>query len=136
MSRTFVNFAVLSIALAISAGALALSANGQPAEAPNARIERLEGAVLAPCCYTEPVSIHQSEIALKMRHRNRQMGWRRQKRPRNSGHVCRSLRGQGAGGSAHQTRMVGTLDSVAHGDFRDGLRFLAFAALASQDSPG
>lgn len=67
MSRTFVSFAVLSIALAISAGALALPANRQPAEEPNARIERLEGAVLAPCCYTEPVSIHQSEIALKMR---------------------------------------------------------------------
>jgi len=67
MSRTFVNFAVLSIALAISAAALVLPANGQPAEATNARIERLEGAVLAPCCYTEPVSIHQSEIAVKMR---------------------------------------------------------------------
>ena len=32
-----------------------------------ARIERLQNAVLAPCCYTEPVSRHQSEIALKMR---------------------------------------------------------------------
>ena len=50
-----------------SAGAHALPARGQPAEEPRARIERLEGAVLAPCCYTEPVSIHQSEIALKMR---------------------------------------------------------------------
>jgi cytochrome c-type biogenesis protein CcmH/NrfF len=27
----------------------------------------LEHAVLAPCCYTEPVAIHQSEIAVKMR---------------------------------------------------------------------
>ncbi len=32
-----------------------------------ARIGRLERAVLAPCCYAEPVAIHQSEIALKMR---------------------------------------------------------------------
>jgi cytochrome c-type biogenesis protein CcmH len=32
-----------------------------------ARIERLEDAVLAPCCYTEPVSRHQSDIAIKMR---------------------------------------------------------------------
>ena len=32
-----------------------------------ARIQRIESAVLAPCCYTEPVSRHQSEIALKMR---------------------------------------------------------------------
>lgn len=32
-----------------------------------ARIDRLENAVLAPCCYTEPVSRHRSEIALKMR---------------------------------------------------------------------
>ena len=65
MSRPFVSLSVL--ALAIFAGTLTLPANGQPAETPNTRIERLEGAVLAPCCYTEPVSIHQSEIALKMR---------------------------------------------------------------------
>jgi cytochrome c-type biogenesis protein CcmH/NrfF len=31
------------------------------------RVLRLENAVLAPCCYTEPVSRHQSEIAMKMR---------------------------------------------------------------------
>ncbi len=31
------------------------------------RVLRLENAVLAPCCYSEPVSRHQSEIALKMR---------------------------------------------------------------------
>ena len=31
------------------------------------RVARLENAVLAPCCYTEPVSKHQSEIAMKMR---------------------------------------------------------------------
>lgn len=32
-----------------------------------ARIERLENMVLAPCCYAEPVARHQSEIAVKMR---------------------------------------------------------------------
>jgi cytochrome c-type biogenesis protein CcmH/NrfF len=32
-----------------------------------ARIERLEKAVLAPCCYTQTVALHQSEIAVKMR---------------------------------------------------------------------
>ena len=32
-----------------------------------ARIARLERRVLAPCCYTESVAIHQSEIAMKMR---------------------------------------------------------------------
>lgn len=37
------------------------------AEQQQARVERLERAVLAPCCYTESVAIHQSEIAVKMR---------------------------------------------------------------------
>ncbi len=37
------------------------------AGAPPDRVLRLENAVLAPCCYTEPVSRHQSEIAMKMR---------------------------------------------------------------------
>jgi cytochrome c-type biogenesis protein CcmH len=32
-----------------------------------ARIERLENMVLAPCCYAEPVARHQSEISIKMR---------------------------------------------------------------------
>jgi cytochrome c-type biogenesis protein CcmH/NrfF len=32
-----------------------------------ARILRIEDEVPAPCCYTEPVSRHQSEVALKMR---------------------------------------------------------------------
>jgi len=67
MSRTFVSFAVLSIALAITAGALALAPNREAQDDRSARIARLEDAVLAPCCYTEPVSRHQSEIALKMR---------------------------------------------------------------------
>jgi cytochrome c-type biogenesis protein CcmH/NrfF len=39
----------------------------ETAEQQQARVDRLERAVLAPCCYTEPVAIHQSEIAVKMR---------------------------------------------------------------------
>lgn len=31
------------------------------------RIAALEGKLLAPCCYMEPVGRHQSEIALRMR---------------------------------------------------------------------
>lgn len=36
-------------------------------EQQQARVERLEHAVLAPCCYTQTVAVHQSEIAVKMR---------------------------------------------------------------------
>jgi len=39
---------------------------GTPAEQ-QVRVRRIEDAVLAPCCYAEPVSTHQSEIAVKMR---------------------------------------------------------------------
>jgi cytochrome c-type biogenesis protein CcmH/NrfF len=41
-----------------------------PAETPDqqrARVERIEAALLAPCCYREQLSRHQSEIAVKMR---------------------------------------------------------------------
>jgi cytochrome c-type biogenesis protein CcmH/NrfF len=34
---------------------------------PQSRIDRLERTLLAPCCYEEPISRHQSEIATKMR---------------------------------------------------------------------
>jgi len=68
MSRIFVSFAVLSMVFAIfPAEALALPAGREARDDESARIVRLEDAVLAPCCYTEPVSKHQSEIALKMR---------------------------------------------------------------------
>ena len=67
MSQTRNAVAGFGIALAIAAGILALPANSQNSEDPAARITRLEHAVLAPCCYTEPVAIHQSEIAVKMR---------------------------------------------------------------------
>jgi cytochrome c-type biogenesis protein CcmH len=46
---------------------LPLLALAETVEQPQARVDRLEHAVLAPCCYTESVAIHQSEIALKMR---------------------------------------------------------------------
>ena len=42
----------------------------RPAETPDeqrARIARIKNALLAPCCYREPLSHHQSEIAVKMR---------------------------------------------------------------------
>ena len=41
--------------------------HAETVEQQQARADRLEHAVLAPCCYTEPVAIHQSEIAVKMR---------------------------------------------------------------------
>ena len=44
-----------------------VSAAGETPDEQKARVRRIEDAVLAPCCYTEPVSRHQSEIALKMR---------------------------------------------------------------------
>jgi cytochrome c-type biogenesis protein CcmH len=46
---------------------LPVLALAERAEQPQARVARLEHAVLAPCCYTESVAIHQSEIAVKMR---------------------------------------------------------------------
>jgi len=49
------------------AGEWPLCAAAETPDEQKARIERLEQAVLAPCCYSEPVSRHQSEIAVKMR---------------------------------------------------------------------
>ena len=43
-----------------------LAYGGVPQEQ-RARIQRLEKVVLAPCCYTETVGQHQSEIAVRMR---------------------------------------------------------------------
>lgn len=31
------------------------------------RVENLENALLAPCCYTEPISRHRSEVAFQMK---------------------------------------------------------------------
>ena len=42
-------------------------AYGGAVEEPRARVQPLEKAVLAPCCYAETVGLHQSEIAVQMR---------------------------------------------------------------------
>jgi cytochrome c-type biogenesis protein CcmH/NrfF len=42
-------------------------ANVDTADRRRARIEHLEDSLLAPCCYTGPVSRHESEMAIKMR---------------------------------------------------------------------
>jgi cytochrome c-type biogenesis protein CcmH len=46
---------------------LAASLAAQPAADRQARIEKLESSLLAPCCWSEPVSRHRSEISLQMR---------------------------------------------------------------------
>ena len=59
MSAVFLSLAVAGVLVSLA-----------PAETPaeqKARVQRIEDLVLAPCCYTEPVSRHQSEIAVKMR---------------------------------------------------------------------
>ena len=58
-------FAVLAC-MALAQGFVSIIAADGADEA-RARIRRIENAVLAPCCYTEPVSRHQSEVAIKMR---------------------------------------------------------------------
>ena len=55
------------LALFALPGFPALWGTAETPEEQKARVERIEDAVLAPCCYTEPVSRHQSEIAVKMR---------------------------------------------------------------------
>jgi cytochrome c-type biogenesis protein CcmH/NrfF len=67
MSQIYVRVAVSGFLLLSSVATCALPGNAAALENQKSRIERLENAVLAPCCYTEPVSRHQSEIALKMR---------------------------------------------------------------------
>jgi cytochrome c-type biogenesis protein CcmH len=52
--------------VALIAAAQAFAMQETPAQQ-QTRIDRLEKSVLAPCCYTQPVSQHQSEIAVKMR---------------------------------------------------------------------
>lgn len=54
-------FPLLFLALLTSLG------GAETVDQRQARIEHLEHAVLAPCCYTESVAVHQSEIAVKMR---------------------------------------------------------------------
>ena len=40
---------------------------GQLSGEQQARVERLQNRILAPCCYSEPVSLHQSDVSLQMR---------------------------------------------------------------------
>jgi cytochrome c-type biogenesis protein CcmH/NrfF len=56
----------IQIWLGVIAVLAVLASGGVPQER-RARIQRLEKAVLAPCCYTETVGRHQSEIAVQMR---------------------------------------------------------------------
>jgi cytochrome c-type biogenesis protein CcmH/NrfF len=67
VSHSYARFAVVCFLIPAAAGIFAQPANGETADEQKARIARLGDAVLAPCCYTEAVSRHQSEIALKMR---------------------------------------------------------------------
>jgi len=67
MSSARLRFGVFRLLMLTLAGASAFSADAETANDQRARIERLEDAVLAPCCYSEPVSKHQSEVAVKMR---------------------------------------------------------------------
>jgi cytochrome c-type biogenesis protein CcmH/NrfF len=48
-------------------GLCVVSAAAEPPDQQKVRARRIEDAVLAPCCYAEPASRHQSEIAVKMR---------------------------------------------------------------------
>jgi cytochrome c-type biogenesis protein CcmH/NrfF len=57
MNRRYALFAILPVLL---------SASGSPS-GQRARIEALEGTFLAPCCYSEPISRHRSEVALQMK---------------------------------------------------------------------
>lgn len=57
----------MSIAAAGRWVALGIALAALASAEPGARIRNIEDAVLAPCCYTEPVSRHQSEAALRMR---------------------------------------------------------------------
>ncbi len=56
--------ALLSMALV---GVFEPAAGAETPDQQSARVRRIEDSVLAPCCYTEPVSRHQSEVAVKMR---------------------------------------------------------------------
>jgi cytochrome c-type biogenesis protein CcmH len=52
---------------------LAVAAWGAASSESQTRVEALAARLLAPCCYREPVSRHQSEIAVKMRVEIQQM---------------------------------------------------------------
>lgn len=67
MRRVTILNASAGRALAAICWMLAIAAAGGITDEQRARVQRIEKSVLAPCCYTEPVSNHQSEISVKMR---------------------------------------------------------------------
>ena len=48
-------------------GVLCLIRGANPTADQRERIERIENSLLAPCCYAEAVSRHNSEVAVQMR---------------------------------------------------------------------
>lgn len=46
---------------------IAMFLAGTAAEDPQARIGRIEGSLLAPCCWQETLKTHRSEVALQMK---------------------------------------------------------------------
>ncbi|MBI4876481.1 MAG: cytochrome c-type biogenesis protein CcmH [Acidobacteria bacterium] len=61
MTKPFVWFTMAVIA------ALALPLLGELTPAEKARAANLQKTLLAPCCWSEPISAHRSEVALEMR---------------------------------------------------------------------
>lgn len=65
---------VLCPLLLVACAAWAQSqASVDPAASSEGRIENLEDRLLAPCCWSEPVSQHRSEVALEMKVEIREM---------------------------------------------------------------
>ena len=61
-------FRLLPAALLFTVAAL-----GQLTDEQLARVEKLENTLLAPCCYSEPVAQHRSEVSLRMKAEIRRM---------------------------------------------------------------
>ena len=57
MNRRYALFAILPMLLSA----------GDPLSGRRARSDALEETFLAPCCYSEPISRHRSEVALQMK---------------------------------------------------------------------
>lgn len=58
---------LMKIILGALLGNAILTCAADPTPQQREKIQRLENAVLAPCCYSETVSRHNSEVAIKMR---------------------------------------------------------------------
>jgi len=57
----------MTLRLAMAALILAASLPAQLSQQQRARAERIQTMLLAPCCYSEPVSRHRSDVSLAMR---------------------------------------------------------------------